>query len=129
MNVGLIGFGYWGKNILRNLLLNKNINNIYVHDVNLNSKFNKKTNPKYIKNKKNFFSIKEIDLYIIATPTKTHYQIISKCLKLNKYVCVTKPFVFNINEIKKLQKNHKNLKLHVPGHLRLRYSRFDIRDI
>ncbi len=109
MNVGLIGFGYWGKNILRNLLINKNINNIYVHDVNLNSKFNKKTNPKYIKNKKKFFSIKEIDLYIIATPTKTHYQIISKCLKLNKYVCVTKPFVFNINEIKKLQKNHKNL--------------------
>ena len=35
MNVGLIGLGYWGKNLLRNLLINQQIKNIYVLDNNL----------------------------------------------------------------------------------------------
>ena len=39
---------------------------------------------------KKIFS-KKIDLYIIATPTKTHKKFIEKCLNLDKFVCVTKP--------------------------------------
>ena len=35
MIIGLIGHGYWGKNVLRNLIINEKINSIYVHDINL----------------------------------------------------------------------------------------------
>ena len=49
MNVGLIGLGYWGKNILRNLLINNNINNIFIHDLNVKSKFHKKKKYKIYK--------------------------------------------------------------------------------
>ena len=34
MIIGLIGHGYWGKNVLRNLIINEKINSIYVHDIN-----------------------------------------------------------------------------------------------
>ena len=42
INVGLIGYGYWGKNILRNLKNFTNINNIYCLD-HLNYKNSKKS--------------------------------------------------------------------------------------
>lgn len=108
MNVGLIGTGYWGKNILRNLLINQRINKISVLDNNLKN-IKKSHNVDYFSDKAKFFSKKDIDLYFIATPTKTHYQYISECLEKDKFVCVTKPFVSNYNEIKKLERKFRNL--------------------
>ncbi len=32
MNIGLIGLGYWGKNLYRNLLITDKIKQIYVLD-------------------------------------------------------------------------------------------------
>lgn len=107
MNIGLIGLGYWGKNLLRNLITNKNINNIYIFDKDV-IKIKKSQNIFYYNNKKQFFLNKDIDLYIIATPTKTHLEFISECLKLNKNVCITKPFVSNINQVEKLEHIFKN---------------------
>ena len=33
MNIGLIGLGYWGKNILRNLIINDQIGKVFVYDI------------------------------------------------------------------------------------------------
>ena len=49
MNIGLIGLGYWGKNILRNLIINDRINKIYVYDK-IFSKVATKKNISYIPN-------------------------------------------------------------------------------
>jgi len=108
MNVGLIGTGYWGKNLLRNLLIHQQVKNVYVLDFNLNN-IEKSPNVNYFDNKKNFFSITEIDIYLIATPTKTHFEYIGECLKLNKFVCITKPFTSNIKEVIKLSNKFKNV--------------------
>ena len=35
MNIGLIGTGYWGKNLLRNLLIQQDVKNIFVLDKNI----------------------------------------------------------------------------------------------
>ena len=51
---------------------------------------------------------KNIDAFIIATPASTHYEFLIECLKLDKHVCVTKPFTSNYNQIKKIKKNFKN---------------------
>ena len=32
MNIGLIGFGYWGKNLYRNLLISDQIKKIYIFE-------------------------------------------------------------------------------------------------
>ena len=107
MNVGLIGTGYWGKNLLRNLLVHQNIKKIFVLDTKLTN-IKKSLNVEYFSDKKKFFLLTEIDFFLIATPTKTHYEYISACLKLNKFVCVTKPFTSNYKEVLKLQKKFKN---------------------
>ena len=88
MNVGLIGTGYWGKNLLRNLLIQAEVKNIYVLDHNIEN-IKKNPNVRYFNNKKEFFSIKDIDLFMISTPTKFHYEYIGECLKLDKFVCIT----------------------------------------
>ena len=103
MNIGLIGTGYWGKNLLRNLLIQDKIKNIFVLDYNIQN-IKKNPNVQYFNNKKDFFSINDIDLFVISTPTKFHYEYISECLKLDKFVCVTKPFVSNIKEFLSLKK-------------------------
>ena len=107
MNVGLIGLGYWGKNVLRNLITHKDINNIYILDTKI-IKIKKLPNIFYFNNNKQFFLNKNIDFYIVVTPTKTHFEFIYKCLKMNKHVCITKPFVADYTQIKKLQNNFKN---------------------
>ena len=107
MNIGLIGTGYWGKNLLRNLLIQDKIKNIFVLDYNIQN-IKKNPNVQYFNNKKDFFSINDIDLFVISTPTKFHYEYISECLKLDKFVCVTKPFVSNIKEVLSLKKKYKN---------------------
>ena len=108
MNIGLIGLGYWGKNLYRNLIINNKVEDIYILDSKI-KKFDKKKNVYFFDNKKEYFANhKNIDAFIIATPASTHYQFIEECLKLDKFVCVTKPFTSNYNEIKKLDKNFKN---------------------
>ena len=108
MNIGLIGLGYWGKNILRNLIINDRINKIYVHDK-IFSKVATKKNISYITNLKNFYS-KDIDIFIITTPTKSHFKFIYDCLESKKVVCVTKPFTSNYAEVAKLQNKFKKIK-------------------
>ena len=108
MNIGLIGLGYWGKNILRNLIINQNVNKIYIYDSYFKKNSNK-NNIFYLNNKNNFFNIDDIDSFIISTPTKTHYEFISKCLLHNKHVCITKPFTYKYAEINKIEKKFKNI--------------------
>ena len=59
MNIGLIGLGYWGKNIL-NLIINDRINKIYVYDKIFSKVATKKI--AYITNLKHFYS-KDIDIF------------------------------------------------------------------
>ncbi len=107
MNIGLIGLGYWGKNILRNIQINNKIKNIYVYDFSF-KEAKKSKNIFYINNKKDFFNNNLIDIFIITTPTKTHYEYISKCLKLNKFVCTTKPFTKTFDQALKIKKYFTN---------------------
>lgn len=106
MNIGLIGFGYWGKNLYRNLKISNEIKEIFILD---------KQNIKIKKNKffffdeKKFFKNKNIDAFVVATPTSTHVKFISKCLELDKPVCVTKPVTLNYDELLKLKKKYKNI--------------------
>ena len=109
MNIGLIGTGYWGKNLLRNLLIHQKVNKINVLDFNLKN-IKKSPHIEYFDNKKKFFSIKDIDIYLIATPTKSHFSYITECLKLDKFVCITKPFTTDYKQVQKLQNNFKRNK-------------------
>ena len=94
MNIGLIGIGYWGPNILRNLIGNKNFKVKYICDL---SKDNLKkiniTDKKIIKttNIKDLISDKSVKAVFIATPVNTHFKLAKVCLDANKHVFIEKP--------------------------------------
>ena len=70
MNIGLIGLGYWGKNLYRNLLITDKVKQIYVLDFQVkNFKKNKKVS--FYQDSNLFFNNKDIDAFIISTPTST----------------------------------------------------------
>ena len=107
MIVGLIGFGYWGKIVNRNIINSNLFDEIFIFDKYVKS--NSVNGNLSIENNEEKFFKKKIDLFIITTPTSTHLKFLEKCLKLNKYVCVTKPITANLNEIIKIKKKYKNI--------------------
>lgn len=124
MNIGLIGLGYWGKNLYRNLLITDKVKQIYVLDFQVkNFKKNKKVS--FYQDSNLFFNNKDIDAFIISTPTSTHYKYLKKCLTLDKFVCVTKPITKNISELLKLKKEFKNINKIFLDHTYLFHSSID----
>jgi predicted dehydrogenase len=94
MNIGLIGIGYWGPNLYRNLIEQKYFKVKYLCDI---SKDNLKRiniiDKKIIKttNYKDLILDKSIDAVFIATPVNTHFKLAKDCLNANKHVFIEKP--------------------------------------
>jgi predicted dehydrogenase len=101
----LIGYGYWGPNLLRNLLTESGGDVLYVCDVRKERLDDlKKKYPKVrtILNYKDILSDKKVDAIVIATPTKTHYKIAKESIMAGKDVLIEKPATSTYNESKKL---------------------------
>ena len=103
VKIGMIGLGYWGKNILRNLY------ELKVLHIACDS------NPKIIKERKAQFSDinytlhfedmlndSEIKAVVISTPAATHYELIKETLNADKDVFVEKPLSLNFKHGKEL---------------------------
>lgn len=100
-NVALIGFGYWGPNLLRNF---SNTNGCIVHTL-IDSRperleVAKKMYPHVntSSNVDDVFYNEEIDAIIIATPVYTHYDLAKKALENEKHVLVEKPMTSDANQ-------------------------------
>jgi len=99
--IGLIGHGYWGKNILRNLINIVGISNILVVDSDPDVCNWLKNNYKELNvdlSLDKALTNELIDKFIIATPTCTHFEIAFKCLNLGKNVLVEKPLTTSYKE-------------------------------
>ena len=101
INIGLIGFGKYGKKYFKNIIDNKELRIIKI----LRKKKDK--SKIFTNNKKKFFNIKNIDLYIIASPVNTHSYYLDIIMKRNKHVIVEKPLVKSYEEFLRFKKNLK----------------------
>jgi len=90
-NIGIIGLGYWGPNILRILGNNSNINIKYVCDIcnNILEKYKDKYN--CTNNYLDLLNDSSIDIVFIVTPISSHFKLICDCLSYKKNVYVEKP--------------------------------------
>jgi predicted dehydrogenase len=104
MNVGVIGLGYWGPNIVRNFLGNKDVKKVIACD-------QKQERLKFIQQK--FPTVKvvddvaafyngSVDIIAIATPVQTHFALAKKALEAGKHIWVEKPFTLFADEARTL---------------------------
>ena len=104
LNIGIIGCGYWGPNLLRNF------DDLAEADVKMGAELDPERlsylHEKYpgIQTTKDYHDLfcNEIDAVVIATPPGTHYRFAKEALKHGKHVLVEKPLAKSIAEAEDL---------------------------
>ena len=105
MRVGVIGYGYWGPNIVRNLLEIDEIEVAWCADLNKGRlALAQKRYPKLhvTGDPTQVTSDPAVDAIVIATPVATHFPLAKKALENGKHVLVEKPMTHTVAEGEKL---------------------------
>lgn len=105
INFGLIGYGYWGPNFARDINEAKNGHLKYCADLSeINLKKIKEKYPQVIATSDyhDILRDRDIDAVVVATPTKTHYQIVKEAILAKKHVFVEKPMCYKVEEAEEL---------------------------
>ena len=102
-NIALVGAGYWGKNLLRNLYDLGVLHSVCEIDKSV-VKERKKTFPEisYTNSYRNILVNKEIKAVVIATPASTHYERAKEAILAGKDVFVEKPLALKTEEAEEL---------------------------
>ena len=98
MKFGLIGYGYWGPNIVRNLMNMEGVEMLAIADTNAAAR--KRAHKAYpsvttTSNASDLINSTEIDAVAVVTPVWTHYDLTKQALEQGKHVFVEKPFTSN----------------------------------
>jgi len=95
LRIGVIGYGYWGPNIVRNLQGQKSSRALMVCDKNPNALARvRKAHPgiNTVSDPLDVLRSAEIDAVAIVTPVWTHYELAKLALENGKHVFIEKPF-------------------------------------
>ena len=95
IQVGLVGFGYWGPNIARNFNSIEGSRIARICDVNEDAR--KRAQKAYpsveiTSELHGLIDASDIDAVAIVTPVSTHFDLAKKALENGKHVFVEKPF-------------------------------------
>ena len=104
-NVGIIGFGYWGPNLVRNFASQKNCKVIAVADgrkERLEKVEQLYPNVQVVLDADDLILNESIDAVIIATPVFTHFPLAKKALLNGKHVLLEKPMASSVAECEEL---------------------------
>lgn len=106
LNVAQIGVGYWGPNLLRNLVANKRCEVRTVVDISPERRsYVKGLYPsiRVVDDSDMVFSDEDIDAVVIATPVRTHFELAQKALNAGKHILVEKPLASSLEEVKAIE--------------------------
>jgi predicted dehydrogenase len=113
VNVAVVGYGYWGPNLVRNFWKNSNFEVTHVVDQQKSRLNTVKHDYPTISITTNFQDIlknSSIDCVVIATPVHTHYQLAKQALKYGKHVLIEKPLSDSFRKAKELVELSKKSK-------------------
>ena len=104
LRFGIIGWGYWGPKIARNIDSLQGAAVTIVADTDSQRLKSVASNKPWIQTTSQLEDIfqSDIDAVIIATPVSTHFQLARKALLHNKHVLVEKPLTTCITEAEEL---------------------------
>ena len=118
MRIGVIGYGYWGPNIVRNFHSHDDSEVVLVADRNPKCEPRlKKVYPSigFTTDENQVLTSPHIDVVAVVTPVWTHYELAKKALENGKHVFVEKPFTYSVQQGEELIElaEKKNLKIMV----------------
>jgi len=116
IRMGVIGYGYWGPNIVRNFM---GIDDVEVHSV-------ADKNPKALTRARNVYpgieltsdcddiiNSQQIDAVAIVTPVCTHFELAKAALENGKHVFIEKPFTASSSQAEELIDLSQQKKLNI----------------
>ncbi len=105
INVGVIGYGYWGPNLVRNFMTNLDSRVVSVCDrdsMRLERVQSLYPTVKITTRSEDLILDAEVDAVVIATPVVSHYELAMAALKAGKHVFVEKPITVESVQASKL---------------------------
>ena len=105
LNIAQIGCGYWGPNLLRNLVANTGCNvKLVVDPSRERQNYIKSLYPaiKVTSNAQEVFEDPEVDAVVVATPVKSHFELAVQMLENGKHVLVEKPMATSVEEVEQI---------------------------
>jgi predicted dehydrogenase len=102
---GVVGFGYWGPNVVRNLDQLESCTLVAVCDRSPTARqrvHRAYSQVKVLSDSADLISSPEIDAIAIATPVESHYELTKAALQNGKHVFVEKPFTSDSNQAEEL---------------------------
>lgn len=119
MNVALIGYGYWGPNVAKNIFANQRLSLHTICDMK-QLRLEKARNlyveqSRYETDYRKLLESPEIHAVAVAVETSAHYQVVRDALNAGKHVYVEKPFTATVREAEELMSMaaSKRLIIHV----------------
>jgi predicted dehydrogenase len=120
LGVGVVGLGYWGPNLVRNLHELEGVEVVSMSD--LNPEALAKVGTRYPAVKRTTSAVElitdpAVDAVAIATPVATHYDLVKASLEAGKHVFVEKPLAASTQQAEELVRiaDEAGLVL-MPGH-------------
>jgi predicted dehydrogenase len=115
LNIGIIGLGHWGPNLVRNFATNSRCNIKYVCDL-------KKSNFSRVEalipidclkttQAKELIQSSEVNTVVVASSAASHYMLVKMSLNAGKHVFCEKPLTLNPEQDKELYELANNLQL------------------
>ena len=105
IRVGVIGCGYWGPNLVRNFVKNRDCELDVVADLQperLESIGRLYPAVKRTRDARDVLGDATLDAVAIATPVATHFELASEALRNGKHVLITKPMTRTVEEAEEL---------------------------
>lgn len=107
LQFGVIGYGYWGPHLVRNLDALPKSAVRFVADLDagrLAQAAQAFSAPRltFTKDARELFASDELDAVIVATPVKTHFSLARAALLAGKHVFVEKPLAVTVAEVEEL---------------------------
>ena len=105
IGVGIIGYGYWGPNLVRNFYETPGCRVVAVSD--LNSDRLSRARARYptidtVADYRDLIQDPRIHLVVIATPVSVHYELALQALRMGKHVLIEKPMTGDVEQAQRL---------------------------
>lgn len=105
MNVGVIGYGYWGPNLVRNFGEVDEVHVKWIADLRADRRGQAAKRHAHIRvtsDAGDIFNDPDVSAIVIATPVAGHFELASRALEAGKHVLIEKPMTRTVAEAEAL---------------------------